>query len=222
MCCLGGRRRGNSCLSESRVECTILQILVQSRISSIVLEAVVSKVSASNGHCHLGAASVDCLHGLQVLNPRNCDCSSAPRSRQLMKAGHCAQISTSFDSLHSQAFETGRKMSEVAHRTGRAHLAHPALGESFQLHFFISSGLAVRYVSSNPLQWIPSLESIEYELPQVISLLPKVMFTSPSCCVWVADFAGLCRNLPREGEYRCMDDPLHPGELPQHRVSLRQ
>ena len=30
ICCLGGRRSGNRCLSESRVECTFLQILAQS------------------------------------------------------------------------------------------------------------------------------------------------------------------------------------------------
>jgi hypothetical protein len=30
---LGGRRSGNSCISESRVECTFFQILVQSRFS---------------------------------------------------------------------------------------------------------------------------------------------------------------------------------------------
>jgi hypothetical protein len=31
ICCLGGRRSQNNCLSESRVECTFLQILAQSR-----------------------------------------------------------------------------------------------------------------------------------------------------------------------------------------------
>src|ERR1700683_1302020 len=28
-----------------------------------------------------------------------------------------------------------------------------------------------------------------------------VMVSLMACCVWVADFAGLCRNLPMEGKY---------------------
>src|ERR1035437_188192 len=61
ICCLGGRRSGNRCLSESRVECTFLQILAQSHKNrtrrELLFHTIDSDRIAASGHSIGGYAT---------------------------------------------------------------------------------------------------------------------------------------------------------------------
>jgi hypothetical protein len=56
MCRLGGRRSGNRCVSETRVECTFLQILAQSPFFICFVNTTVTKTHTSSVNPPVGLA----------------------------------------------------------------------------------------------------------------------------------------------------------------------